>query len=186
MITLYLAGTPNGHKISIMLEEIGCEYNFKRIRLSKKEQKSPEFLALNPNGRIPVIVDHDNDDFAVFETGAILIYLADKYQQLIPQDPNARSQVLQWLFFQTSGIGPMQGQSHVFYRYAPEKIPYAISRYQNETRRLYEVLNTRLQGREFLVDDYSIADIATSPWVKVHDWAGVSLDPLTLHEFSKI
>lgn len=178
MIDLYTAGTPNGYKVSIALEELEVPYAVHPIDLSVLEQKQDWFLELNPNGRIPVIVDRDNDDYVVFESGAILLYLAEKTGRLLPEDPRARSQVMQWLMFQMGGIGPMQGQANVFHRYAPEVIPYAIERYQKETRRLYEVLDRRLGGREFLVDDYSIADIASFTWVRVHDWSGVSLDGL--------
>ncbi|MFL6650336.1 MAG: glutathione S-transferase family protein [Sulfurifustaceae bacterium] len=178
MIDLYTAGTPNGYKVSIMLEEIGLPYTVRALKLADKEQKQEWYLRLNPNGRIPTIVDHDNDEFVVFESGAILIYLAEKTGQLLPADPKQRSRVIQWLMFQMGGIGPMQGQAHVFVRYAPEKIPYAIARYQNETRRLYEVLERQLEGREFLVDELSIADIATFPWVRRHEWAGVEVADL--------
>ncbi len=179
MIDLYTSTTPNGRKISIMLEETGLPYNVTHVHLSKLEQKEEWFLKINPNGRIPVIVDRDNDDFAVFESGAILIYLAEKTGMLLPLDIKGRSTVIQWLMFQMSGIGPMQGQAHVFYRYAPEKIEYAIGRYQRETKRLYTVLDTRLKDNEFLGGDfYSIADIATYPWIALHKWAGVEIDNL--------
>jgi len=178
MITLYTAATPNGHKASIMLEEAGLPYEVKAISLGDNEQKEPWFLELNPNGRIPAIVDGDNDNFSVFESGAILHYLAEKSGKFLPQDPKQRSWVMQWLMFQMGGVGPMQGQANVFFRYAPEKIPFAISRYQNETRRLYEVLDRGLVGKEYLVDEVSIADFATYPWVKVHEWAGVSVEGL--------
>ncbi|MCQ4270099.1 glutathione S-transferase family protein [Pseudomonas kuykendallii] len=179
MIDLYTAATPNGHKVSIALEELGLPYDLHVLSFDRKEQKTPEFLRINPNGRIPAIVDRDNDDFAVFESGAILVYLAEKTGQLMPSDVKGRSRVLQWLMFQMGGVGPMQGQANVFFRYFPEKLPGAISRYQNETRRLYEVLDGRLGEAEYLAGDYSIADIATFPWVKIHDWSGVSLDGLT-------
>jgi len=179
MIDLYTAATPNGHKVSIALEELGLPYDLHVLSFDRKEQKTPEFLRINPNGRIPAIVDRDNDDFAVFESGAILVYLAEKTGQLMPSDVKGRSRVLQWLMFQMGGVGPMQGQANVFFRYFPEKLPGAISRYQNETRRLYEVLDSRLGEAEYLAGDYSIADIATFPWVKIHDWSGVSLDGLT-------
>ncbi|WP_286784989.1 MULTISPECIES: glutathione S-transferase family protein [Pseudomonas] len=179
MIDLYTAATPNGHKVSIALEELGLPYDLHVLSFDRKEQKTPEFLRINPNGRIPAIVDRDNDDFAVFESGAILVYLAEKTGQLMPSDVKGRSRVLQWLMFQMGGVGPMQGQANVFFRYFPEKLPGAISRYQNETRRLYEVLDRRLGEAEYLAGDYSIADIATFPWVKIHDWSGVSLDGLT-------
>ncbi|HTO68238.1 MAG TPA: glutathione S-transferase N-terminal domain-containing protein [Myxococcota bacterium] len=179
MIDLYTAPTPNGWKASIALEELGLPYTVHPIRLDKLEQKEPWFLAINPNGRIPAIVDRANGDFAVFESGAILVYLAERAGKLWPADTKARSLVMQWLMFQMSGVGPMQGQANVFFRYAPEKIQYAIDRYQNETRRLYEVLDRRLGEAEYLAGDYSLADIATWPWVSIHEWAGVSLDGLT-------
>ena len=142
-------------------------------------QKEEWFLKINPNGRIPAIVDHDNDDFAVFESGAILMYLAEKTGQLIPDDRRGRSTALQWLMFQVGGLGPMQGQAHVFFRYFPEKIPSVIDRYQNETRRLYEVLNRRLGESTYLPGEaYSIADIASWTWVRSFEWAGVALDGL--------
>lgn len=178
MIDLYTAATPNGHKVSIALEELGLTYEVHALRFDQQEQKAPAYLKINPNGRIPAIVDRDNDNFAVFESGAILLYLAEKTGQLIPADAKGRSQVIQWLMFQMGGVGPMQGQANVFFRYYPEKLQGPIDRYQNETRRLYEVLNTRLGEVEYLAGDYSIADIATYPWVKIHDWAGVSVDGL--------
>jgi GSH-dependent disulfide-bond oxidoreductase len=178
MIDLYTSPTPNGWKASIMLEEIGLPYTVKPIRLEKLEQKQEWYLKLNPNGRIPTIVDHDEGGFAVFESGAILVYLAEKTGQLMPKDVRGRSVVIQWLMFQMGGIGPMQGQANVFYRYAPEKIPYAIDRYQKETKRLYKVLDHRLADHEYLAGDYSIADIATWPWVTLHGWAGVDIDDL--------
>ncbi len=179
MIEFFTAATPNGHKVAIMLEELGVPYQVRALHLLKNEQKEDWYLNnINPNGRIPAIIDHDAGDFAVFESGAILIYLAEKFGQLLPKDARGRSLALQWLMFQMGGIGPMQGQAHVFYRYAAEKIPFAITRYQNETRRLYEVLESRLQKSEYLAGEYSIADIASYPWVKIHDWAGVDLDGL--------
>lgn len=179
MIDLYTSGTPNGRKISIMLEEIELPYKLIHVHLSKLEQKEEWYLEINPNGKIPAIVDHDNDGFTLFESGAILIYLAEKTGKLLPQDIKGRSTVIQWLMFQMSGIGPMQGQAHVFYRYAPEKIDYAIGRYQRETKRLYTVLDNQLEDNEFLAGDFfSIADIATYPWVAVHNWAGVGIDDL--------
>ncbi|MBV4520550.1 glutathione S-transferase N-terminal domain-containing protein [Pseudomonas sp. SWRI74] len=179
MIDLYTAATPNGHKVSIVLEELGLPYTVHALSFDKKEQKSEDFLKINPNGRIPAIVDRANGDFAVFESGAILIYLAEMTGKLLPADPKGRSVVLQWLMFQMGGIGPMQGQANVFFRYFPEKLQGAIDRYQHETRRLYEVLDTRLQTEEFLAGDYSIADIATFPWVRGYEWSGVSVDGLT-------
>ncbi len=178
MITLYTAPTPNGYKISIALEELGLPYTVKVLDLGEGEQKTPAYLAINPNGRIPAIVDHEAGDFAVFESGAILIYLAEKTGRLLPQDPRRRSVALQWLMFQMGGLGPMQGQAHVFLRYFPEHLPAAIARYQKETRRLYEVLDGRLNGRDYLADEYSIADIATWPWVRIHEWAEVPVDGL--------
>nr|MBO2511354.1 glutathione S-transferase [Gammaproteobacteria bacterium] len=178
MIELFTAATPNGHKVSIALEELGLPYQVRVLSFDKREHKAPKFLRINPNGRIPAIVDHDNDDFPVFESGAILIYLAEKTGRLMPSDPKGRSRVIQWLMFQMGGIGPMQGQANVFYRYFPEKLQPAIDRYQHETRRLYEVLDGRLAETEYLAGDYSIADIATFPWVRAHDWAGVSVDGL--------
>ncbi len=179
MIELYTWATPNGIKISVTLEELGLLYTVHPIDISKGEQKTPEYLKINPNGRIPAIVDREEQDFAVFESGAIMIYLAEKTGRLMPTDRKGRSRVIQWLMFQMSGVGPMQGQANVFYRYFPEKIPAAIQRYQNETRRLYTVLDTRLQQSEYLAGDYSIADIATWAWVRSHNWAGVSVEGLT-------
>ena len=179
MIDLYTAATPNGWKVSIMLEELGVPYNLKPIHLSELEQKDPEYQKINPNGRIPTIVDRDAGDFAVFESGAILIYLAEKFGKFLPADAKGRSVVIQWVMFQMGGIGPMQGQANVFFRYAPEKIEYAIQRYQNETKRLYTVLDTRLAANEYLAGkEYTIADIATFPWVSLHAWAGVEVDDL--------
>jgi glutathione S-transferase len=177
-IDLYTAPTPNGWKVSILLEELGLPYSVRVIHLQEGEQKEPWYLKLNPNGRIPTIVDREENDFAVFESGAILIYLAEKTGRFLPTARRARSEVLQWLMFQMGGIGPMQGQANVFFRYAPEQIPYAIDRYQKETHRLYEVLDRRLEDREFLAGDYSIADMATWPWVRIHAWAGVEVDDL--------
>ncbi|WP_085715521.1 glutathione S-transferase family protein [Pseudomonas sp. B28(2017)] len=178
MIDLYTAATPNGHKVSIVLEELGLPYTVHALSFDKKEQKSADFLKINPNGRIPAIVDRANGDFAVFESGAILIYLAEQTGKLMPGDPKGRSLVLQWLMFQMGGIGPMQGQANVFFRYFPERLQSAIDRYQHETRRLYEVLDTRLQNVEFLAGEYSIADIATFPWVRGYEWSGVSVEGL--------
>jgi len=178
MIDLYTSPTPNGWKASIMLEEIGLLYTVKPIHLEQLEQKQEWYLKLNPNGRIPTIVDHDEGGFAVFESGAILVYLAEKTGKLMPSDRKGRSEVLQWVMFQMGGIGPMQGQANVFYRYAPEKIPYAIDRYQKETKRLYTVLDKRLTDRDYLTGEYSIADVATWPWVTLHGWAGVDIDDL--------
>ena len=179
MIELFSAATPNGWKISIALEEMGLPYTLRSLALSKLEQKEEWFLKINPNGRIPAIVDHDNDDFAVFESGAILIYLAEKSGKLLPTEPKARSRVLQWLMFQMGGVGPMMGQANVFFRYAPEKIPYAIERYQREVRRLFEVMERQLATSEYIAGpDYSIADIALWSWIAGYGWSGVSVDGL--------
>jgi len=178
MIDLYTAATPNGHKVSIALEELGLPYTVRVVSLSKLEQREPWFLALNPNGRIPVIVDRAEDDFVVFESGAILVYLAEKTGKLMPADPKGRSLVMQWLMFQMGGIGPMMGQANVFYRYFPEKIQPAIDRYQGEVRRLFAVLDQRLAGNEYLAGDYSIADIANWAWVRTHRWSGVPVEGL--------
>ena len=178
MIDLYTAPTPNGWKASIMLEEVGLPYTVHPLDLGKLQQKEPWYLKINPNGRIPAIVDRDEGDFAVFESGAVLVYLAEKTGKLLPSDAKGRSRALQWLMFQMGGLGPMQGQANVFFRYAPEKIPFAIERYQRETRRLYEVLDRRLGEAPYLAGEYSIADVATWPWVTLHGWAGVPLDGL--------
>jgi glutathione S-transferase len=178
MIDLYTWTTPNGRKVSIALEEMGLEYAVHPIALKTGAQRSPAFLAINPNGRIPAIVDRDEDDFAVFESGAILIYLAEKSGRFLPSETKARSVVLQWLMWQMGGLGPMHGQANVFNRYFPEKIPSVIKRYQDETRRLFSVMNTRLADHDYLAGDYSIADMACWPWVKQHDWAGVPIDDL--------
>lgn len=179
MIDLYTAPTPNGWKISIALEELGLPYEVKVLQLQKGEQKSAEYVKLNPNGRIPTIVDHEAGGHVVFESGAILLYLAEKTGRLIPADEAGRWQAIHWLFWQVGGLGPMQGQANVFFRYLPEKIPLAIDRYQGETRRLYEVMNARLADVPYLAgEEYSIADIACFPWVFAHFWAGVELDGL--------
>jgi GST-like protein len=178
MIDLYTWNTPNGYKVSVTLEELGLPYTVKPVDLGKGEQKRPEFLRINPNGRIPAIVDREEGDFAVFESGAIMLYLAEKTGRLMPTDRKGRSRVTQWLMFQMAGVGPMQGQANVFFRYFPEKVQPAIDRYQNETRRLYTVLDSRLGESEYLEGDYSIADIANWAWVRIHGWAGVSVDGL--------
>lgn len=178
MIDLYTWTTPNGWKASATLEELGLDYTVHEVDINTNVQKEPDFLALNPNGRIPVIVDREEDDFTVFESGAIMIYLAEKTGKLMPTDAKGRSQVIQWLMFQMGGVGPMQGQANVFFRYFPEKLQPAIDRYQNETKRLYTVLDGRLADNEFLAGDFSIADIANWSWVRVHSWAGVSIDDL--------
>lgn len=176
MIELYTAATPNGHKISIALEELGLPYNVHHLSLSKNEQKEPEYLKLNPNGRIPTIIDRDNNDFVVFESGAILMYLAEKTGKLLSSDPDERSREIQWLMFQMGGIGPMMGQANVWFRYWDETYQPAIDRYQNETKRLFGVMDGHLKGREYLANELSIADIANWAWVRIYDWSGVPID----------
>ncbi|PHS18644.1 MAG: glutathione S-transferase [Kangiella sp.] len=178
MIELSTAPTPNGWKASIMLEETGLDYHVNRVDIGSGDQRKPSFLAINPNGRIPVIIDTDNDNFAVFESGAILVYLAEKTGQFMPQDVKGRSLVMQWLMFQMGGVGPMMGQANVFFRYFPEKIPAAIDRYQTESKRLLTVLNDRLEDNEYLAGDYSIADIANWSWAKIYEWPGVDVSDL--------
>ena len=177
MIELYTAPTPNGHKVSCTLEALNIDYQAHLVNLSEGEQKKPDFLKISPNGRIPAIIDTSNN-LSIFESGAIMIYLADKADKLISQDPIKRSKVTEWLMFQMGGIGPMMGQANVFFRYFPEKIQPAIDRYQNESRRLFEVLNNHLQENEWLAGEYSIADIANWCWVRTHKWSGVSIDGL--------
>ena len=179
MIELYTSPTPNGYKISVALEELEIPYNVHVVNLQSGDQKKPEFLELNPNGRIPVIVDTDNENLSIMESGAQLIYLAEKVGKLLPTEAKARSKVIQWLMFQMGGIGPMMGQANVFYRYWPgEKIQPAIDRYQNEGRRLFEVMETRLKDNEYLADDFSIADIANWCWVRIYKWSGINIDGL--------
>ncbi len=178
MIELYTASTPNGWKASVTLEELGLEYETKAIDILSGTQKEQWYTKINPNGRIPAIIDRDNDDLAVFESGAIMIYLAEKTGKLMPSDVHGRSKVIQWLMFQMGGVGPMMGQANVFYRYFPEKIQPAIDRYQNESRRLFEVLDKQLEDNEYLAGDYSIADIANWCWVRTYEWSGVSIDGL--------
>lgn len=178
MIDLYTAPTPNGWKASVCLEELQLPYTPHLVNIMAGEQNKDQFRQLNPNGKIPVIVDRDEDDFVVFESGAILIYLAEKVGRLLPSDRKGRSRVLQWLMFQMGGVGPMMGQANVFYRYLPEKIPLAIERYQNEGRRLFEVLDARLAESEWLADEYSIADIANWCWVRSYKWSGISIEGL--------
>jgi glutathione S-transferase len=178
MIDLYTAPTPNGWKASVTLEELELPYETHAIDLAKGEQKEARFLRISPNGRIPAIVDRDADDLAIFESGALMIYLAEKTGRLLPTAPAPRTRVLQWLMFQMGGIGPMMGQANVFYRYFPEKLQPAIDRYQNESRRLFEVLDTRLGESEWLADDFSIADIANWCWARTYKWSGVSADGL--------
>jgi GSH-dependent disulfide-bond oxidoreductase len=178
MITLYTSPTPNGHKASVTLEELGLPYEVKPIDLGKNQQKEDWFLKINPNGRIPAIIDHSAGDFAVFESGAIMIYLAEKAGRLLPTDAKGRSVALQWLMFQMGGIGPMMGQANVFFRYWPEKIQPVIDRYQGESRRLFTVLDRRLGESEWLAGEYSIADIANWCWVRTYKWSGVEVEGL--------
>ncbi len=177
MIDLYTAPTPNGWKVSMALEEMELPYTPHVIDLAAGEQRTPEFLALNPNGRIPAMLDRDNG-LRIFESGAILLYLAEKSGRLMPQDLAGRYRVIQWLMFQMSGIGPMQGQAVAFVRYFPEQVPQAIERYRNETRRLYEVIDRHLEGRDYLADDYSIADLANYSWIRSWYWARVPVEGL--------
>lgn len=179
MIELYTAPTPNGHKVSIALEEMALPYQLHPLSFDRAEQKAPAFLAINPNGRIPAIVDTDvAGGFAVFESGAILLYLAEKTGQFLPSDAQGRSRVVQWLMWQMGGLGPMMGQANVFARYFPERIASVTERYQRESRRLLEVMNGQLGRSEYLAGDYSIADMAAYPWAAIHDWPGVSIDGL--------
>ncbi len=178
MIDLYTAATPNGWKASITLEELELPYEVRVLDLSANEQKQPWFTGINPNGRIPAIVDRANGDFAVFESGAIMIYLAEKTGKLLPTDEKGRSRVIQWLMFQMGGLGPMMGQANVFSRYFPERIPAAIDRYMRESRRLLEVLDRHLANNEYLAGDYSIADIANWSWAQVHAWPGIDISGL--------
>lgn len=179
MIDLYTAPTPNGWKASVTLEELELPYEVHPVDLSRNEQREESFLRLNPNGRIPVIVDRDADDLVVFESGAIMLYLAEKTGRLLPATTAGRSAAIQWLMFQMGGVGPMMGQANVFFRYFPEKLPSVISRYQNEGRRLFEVLDRRLAEAEWLAgDSFSIADIANWCWVRTFRWSGISRDGL--------
>lgn len=184
MIDLYTWKTPNGYKVSVMLEEVGLPYEVHPINLSNGDQFRPEFLAVSPNNKIPAIVDGDGPDgkpYSLFESGAILMYLADKTGKLIATETRTRYEVTQWLMFQMGGVGPMFGQAHHFMRSAPEKIPYSIERYRKETRRLYGVMDKQLAEHEFLAGDYSIADIATYPWV-----ARYRRHEVRLEEFSNV
>ncbi|HRQ59286.1 MAG TPA: glutathione binding-like protein [Azoarcus taiwanensis] len=179
MITLYTWGTPNGHKISIALEELALPYDVRPIDITKGDQQTPDFLQLNPNGKIPVITDDEGPGgkpITLSESGAILLYLAGKTGRLMPQDLRERLEVMQWLMFQMGSVGPMLGQAHHFMRFAPDLIPYAMERYSKEAQRIYGVLESRLAGRTWLAgQDYSIADIATFPWIARHDWQGIDL-----------
>lgn len=180
MINLYYWPTPNGHKITIFLEETVTDYRIIPVHIGRGEQFKPDFLKISPNNRMPAIVDHapadGGDAISVFESGAILLYLAEKIGQFIPEDIRDRVEVLQWLFWQMGGLGPMAGQNHHFVKYAPEKIPYAMERYIKETSRLYAVLDRRLADREFVAGDYSIADMAAYPWIVPHQRQQQNLD----------
>ena len=178
VIELYFWTTPNGYKPALFLEEASLPFRIVPIDITRDAQFDPEYLRINPNNKIPAIVDPDGPDgrpISIFESGAILIYLAEKTGRFLSRAPRARIETLAWLFFQVGGVGPMLGQAHHFRRFAQEKIPYAIERYTSEAKRLYRVLDKRLTGREFLVDEYSIADMATWPYVKWHEWQGVEL-----------
>lgn len=178
MIDLYTASTPNGWKVSITLEELSIPYKVKEIDLIKGDQKKKSFLKINPNGRIPAIVDRSENNLAIFESGAIMIYLAEKEGKLLPSDPAKKSEVLQWLMFQMGGIGPMMGQANVFYRYFPEKIQSVIERYQNESKRLFTVIDKHLEKNQYLAEEFSIADIANWSWIRIHKWSGVEIEDL--------
>ena len=179
MIDFYTWSTPNGRKVSIMLEECGLAYDARPVDIGSGEQSAPEFVALNPNRKIPVIVDHEGPDgrpIVVIESGAILLYLAEKSGRFMPRDARSKSEVLQWLMFQMASVGPMLGQAHHFLRFAPERVRYAVDRYSAEARRIYGVLESRLDGRNWLAgDDYSVADIATFPWIARHEWQEIDL-----------
>lgn len=178
MIDFYTAATPNGHKVSIALEEMKLPYELHEIDFNEADQKKPDYLKFSPNGKIPTIIDRDEDHFAVFESGAILIYLAEKTGQFMPADPRQRSVVLQWLMLQMAGVGPMMGQAFVFLNYFEETIPSVIERYTNESKRLLGVLDKRLGEAEYLADDYSIADMATFPWASRYEMIGLEADSL--------
>ena len=178
MIELFTAATPNGYKVSIALEELEVDYKVRKIDFNKGEQREDWFLKINPNGRIPAIIDHEAGELRVFESGAILIYLAEKYGRLIPSDEKERVECLCWLMFQMGGIGPMQGQANVFGKYFDEKIPSAISRYRNECRRLYSVLDTHLKGKEWICNEFSIADIANWAWIRSYKWSELDISGL--------
>jgi len=185
VIDLYSWAAPNGHKVQILIEELEIPYRIIPINITAGDQHQESYRAINPNGKIPAIVDHAPADgggpFTVFETGAIMVYLADKESRFLPRDPRQRSEVLQWLFWQVGGVGPMMGQAQHFFRYASEQVPYALARYQAETRRLFRVLNDRLEGRDYICGEYSIADMASFAWIRIHKMTGVSLD-----EFARI
>ncbi len=179
MIDLYTWPTPNGHKVHIMLEEVGIEYKIIPINIGRGDQFDPDFLRISPNNKMPAMVDPEGPDgkpYSLFESGAILMYLAEKTGQFMPQESAARYLVIQWLMFQMGTVGPMLGQAHHFRSYAPEPMPYAVDRYTNEARRIYNVIDKRLSEVEYLAGDYSIADIATFPWLRSHKRQGQDLD----------
>jgi len=180
MIDLYFWMTPNGYKVTIMLEELGWKYNVIPVNIGKGDQFKPDFLKISPNNRMPALVDHDGPDgksISVFESGAMLMYLAEKAGfQFMPQDMRRRYDVIQWLMFQMASVGPMLGQAHHFRRYAPEKIEYAVDRYTNEARRIYGVIDKRAGEAPYLAGEYSIADMATYPWLRTHNWQGQDLN----------
>lgn len=176
MLELLTSETPNGWKVSIMLEELGVPYKVTHIRLADRMQKEDWYVRLNPNGRIPTLVDHEAGGFAVFESGAILLYLAEKFGRFIPEDVQGRSRVIQWVMWQMSGLGPMMGQATVFNRYFEDRLPKVVDRYVRESQRLFGVMDARLAQHEYLAGDYSIADIACFPWVRGHEWAQVPMD----------
>ncbi|WP_306258362.1 glutathione S-transferase family protein [Pararhizobium sp. IMCC21322] len=174
MIDFYTWTTPNGRKVSILLEELGVPYNVHAINIGQGDQKTPEFLKIGPNNKIPVIVDSDTG-VSIMETGAIMIYLAEKHGKFLPTDPLKKIEVIEWLMWQMGGLGPMLGQAHHFLHFNPGKAPYAEERFATEVKRLYGVLNTRLEGREFICDEYSIADMACWPWISRYEWQGIDL-----------
>jgi GST-like protein len=180
MIELYYWPTPNGHKITMFLEEADLSYEIRPVDISAGDQFKPEFLTISPNNRMPAIVDHEppggGEPVSVFESGAILVYLAEKTGRFLPSDLRDRKAVLEWLFWQVGGLGPMAGQNHHFVQYAPEKIPYAMNRYVNETNRLYGVLDRQLAGRDYIAGEYSIADMACYPWIVPHERQQQNLD----------
>jgi len=174
MIDLYTWTTPNGRKVSILLEELGVDYKVFPINIAQGEQHAPDFLAISPNNRIPAIVDHDNG-LSLMETGAIMLYLAEKYDRFMPTDPRAKATAIEWLMWQMGGLGPMLGQVHHFVHYNPDKSEYSSERYSMEAHRLYGVLEKRLAGRDYIVDDYSIVDMACWPWISRYEWQKIDL-----------
>lgn len=180
MIDLYTWPAPNGHKVQILVEELGIPYRVVPVDITQGDQHQSSYRAVNPNGKIPAIVDHAPRDggapLTIFESGAVMLYLADKESRFVPTELRARNETLQWLFWQVGGLGPMMGQAQHFYRYATQPVPYGIERYQQETRRLLGVMEERLEGRDFIARDYSIADMACFPWIRIHKLTGVMLD----------